>query len=130
MVLVDGAALRIAWSPSPRPRDVSVTTIEGLSRDRSTRCSRRWSPSRPIQCGFCTPASPSPPRAAERNADPSEEDIKQAIVNLFVRGSTRGWCGAIQRAGRVAPAPSGSRRAGTGHRSADAAAAVPAMREP
>src|SRR5690606_3619853 len=82
------------------------------------------------QCGFCTPGiAIAAAGLLARNADPSEEEIKQAIPNLCRCGVYSRLVRAIQRAGRVA------RRAGRivaapacGIAPADAAAARPAMR--
>jgi aerobic-type carbon monoxide dehydrogenase small subunit (CoxS/CutS family) len=83
-----------------------------------------------IQCGFCTPGiAIAAAGLLASNADPSEDDIKQAIANLCRCGVYPRLIRAIQRAGRVArrtetlsaaPAP--------GIDAEDAAAAVPAMR--
>ena len=122
MVLVDGAALRSCL----------VTTIEGLSRDRSHPVQQALVAEQAIQCGFCTPGiAIAAAGLLARNADPSEDDIKQAIANLCRCGVYPRLVRAIQRAGRVArraerisaaPAP--------GIDAEDAAAAVPAMRAP
>jgi isoquinoline 1-oxidoreductase alpha subunit len=85
-----------------------------------------------IQCGFCTPGiAIAAAGLLARNADPGEEEIKQAIANLCRCGVYPRLVRAIQRAGRVArraerisaaPAP--------GIDPGDAAAEVPAMRAP
>ena len=132
MVLIDGAALRSCLVTLAEAEGRLVTTIEGLSRDRSHPVQQALVAEQAIQCGFCTPgiAIAAAGRLA-RNAEPSEEQIKEAIPNLCRCGVYPRLIRAIQRAGRVArraerisaaPAP--------GIDPEDAAEAVPAMRAP
>ena len=130
MVLVDGAALRSCLVTLAESEGRFVTTIEGLSRDRSHPVQQALVAEQAIQCGFCTPGIAIAAAALlERNADPSEDEIKEAIANLCRCGVYPRLIRAIQRAGRVArraerisaaPAP--------GIDAEDAADAVPAMR--
>ena len=58
----------------------AVTTIEGLSRDRSHPVQQALVAEQAIQCGFCTPGiAISAAALLMRNADPSEADIKAAV---------------------------------------------------
>ena len=130
MVLVDGAALRSCLVTLAEAEGRFITTIEGLSRDRSHPVQQALVAEQAIQCGFCTPGiAIAAAGLLLTNADPSEDDIKQAISNLCRCGVYPRLVRAIQRAGRVArraerisaaPAP--------GIDAEDAAAAVPAMR--
>ena len=130
MVLVDGAALRSCLVTLAESEGRLVTTIEGLSRDRSHPVQQALVAEQAIQCGFCTPGIAIAAAALlERNADPGEDEIKEAIANLCRCGVYPRLIRAIQRAGLVArraerisaaPAP--------GIDAEDAAAAVPAMR--
>lgn len=130
MVLVDGAALRSCLITLAEAEGRFITTIEGLSRDRSHPVQQAMVAEQAIQCGFCTPGIVMSAAALLAvNADPSEDDIKAAVPNLCRCGVYPRLVRAIQRAGRVArraerisaaPAP--------GIDAADAAAAVPAMR--
>jgi aerobic-type carbon monoxide dehydrogenase small subunit (CoxS/CutS family) len=130
MVLVDGAALRSCLVTLAEAEGRLVTTIEGLSRDRSHPVQQALVAEQAIQCGFCTPGiAIAAAGLLASNADPSEDDVKQAIANLCRCGVYPRLVRAIQRAGRVArrtetlsaaPAP--------GIDAEDAAAAVPAMR--
>jgi isoquinoline 1-oxidoreductase alpha subunit len=130
MVLVDGAALRSCLITLAEAEGRFITTIEGLSRDRSHPVQQAMVAEQAIQCGFCTPGIAMAAAALiTRNPDPSEDDIKAAIPNLCRCGVYPRLVQAIQRAGRVtrrlerisaAPAP--------GIDAADAAAAVPALR--
>ena len=82
--------------------------------------------------GFCTPGIAIAAAALlARNADPSEDEIKQAIPNLCRCGVYPRLIRAVQRAGRVARrAERISAAPPPGIDPLDAAAAVPAMRAP
>ena len=130
MVLVDDAALRSCLVTLADAEGRMVTTIEGLSRDRSHPVQQALVAEQAIQCGFCTPGIViSAAALLASNAAPSDDEIKHAIPNLCRCGVYPRLVRAIQRAARVAarrerigaaPAP--------GISPADAAAAVPAMR--
>ena len=130
MVLVDGEALRSCLITIAEAEGRFITTIEGLSRDRSHPVQQALVGEQAIQCGFCTPGIAIAAAALlRRNPDPSVEDIREAVPNLCRCGVYPRLVDAIQRAGRVtrrretisaAPAP--------GIDPADAARAVPAMR--
>ncbi|MCB2080286.1 MAG: (2Fe-2S)-binding protein [Novosphingobium sp.] len=130
MVLVDGEALRSCLISLSEAEGRFVTTIEGLSRDRSHPVQQALVAEQAIQCGFCTPGiAISAAALLARNADPGEKDIKAAVPNLCRCGVYPRLVRAIQRAGRVmrraetisaAPAP--------GITAEDAARAVPALK--
>ena len=130
MVLIDGEALRSCLVTLAEVEGRYVTTIEGLSADRSHPVQQALVAEQAIQCGFCTPGIAMAAAALlARNADPSAEDIKAAVPNLCRCGVYPRLVGAIQRAGRVmrrvetisaAPAPGISPQ--------DAAQAVPALK--
>lgn len=132
MVLIDGAALRSCLVTLAEAEGRLVTTIEGLSRDRSHPVQQALVAEQAIQCGFCTPGiAIAAAGLLARNADPSEEEIAEAIPNLCRCGVYPRLVRAIQRAGRVqrraerisaAPPP--------GIDPDDAAEAVPALRAP
>ena len=130
MGLVDGQALRSCLITLGEAEGRVVTTIEGLSPDRSHPVQQALVAEQAIQCGFCTPGiAISAAALLARNADPSPEDIKAAVPNLCRCGVYPRLVRAIQRAGRMmrrvetisaAPAP--------GLTPEDAARAVPAMK--
>jgi aerobic-type carbon monoxide dehydrogenase small subunit (CoxS/CutS family) len=132
MVLIDGEALRSCMISLAEAEGRNVTTIEGLSRDRSHPVQQALVAEQAIQCGFCTPGiAISAAALLARNADPSETEIKEAIPNLCRCGVYPRLVRAVQRAGRAmrdleiidgAPAPGISVK--------DAARAVPAMKAP
>lgn len=131
MVLVDGEALRSCLITIAECEGRYITTIEGLSRDRSHPVQQALVAEQAIQCGFCTPGIVMAAAALlSRNAAPTEGEIEAAIPNLCRCGVYPRLVRAIQRAGRVArrqetlsaaPAPGIDPR--------DAAVAVPALGE-
>jgi aerobic-type carbon monoxide dehydrogenase small subunit (CoxS/CutS family) len=130
MVLIDGEALRSCLVTLAEVEGRSVTTIEGLSPDRSHPVQQALVAEQAIQCGYCTPGIAMAAAALlARNADPTAEDIAAAVPNLCRCGVYPRLVRAIQRAGRVmrrvetisaAPAP--------GITPQDAAQAVPAIK--
>jgi len=130
MVLVDGQALRSCLVTLAEAEGREVTTIEGLSADRSHPVQQALVAEQAIQCGFCTPGiAMSAAALLARNSDPTAEDIAAAVPNLCRCGVYPRLTRAIMRAGRVmrrletisaAPAP--------GITPEDAARAVPAMK--
>ena len=131
MVIVDGEAIRSCLVSLSEVEGRFVTTIEALSRDRSHPVQQAFVAEGAIQCGFCTPGMVMAAAALlARNADPGEAEIAAALPNICRCGVYPRLIRAVQRAGRVlrreetisaAPAP--------GIAPADAARAVPAMRE-
>lgn len=129
MVIIDGEALRACLITIAEAEGRFITTVEGLSRDRSHPVQQAMVAEQAIQCGFCTPGIVMAGAALiAKNADPSKKDIEDAVPNLCRCGVYPRLVKAIQRAGRVArrqetisaaPAP--------GISASDAANAVPAM---
>ncbi|QPC99225.1 (2Fe-2S)-binding protein [Qipengyuania soli] len=132
MVHVDGEALRSCLITISEAEGRFITTIEGLSRDRSHPVQQAMVAEQAIQCGFCTPGIVMAASALLRkNPSPSEAEIKAAITNLCRCGVYPRLVEAILRAGRVtrraetisaAPAP--------GISAEDAAREVPAISAP
>ncbi len=132
MVLIDGEAVRSCQITLAEAEGRAVTTIEGLSPDRSHPVQQALVAEQAIQCGFCTTGIAMAAAALlARNADPSPEEIKAAVPNLCRCGVYPRLVSAIQRAGRVmrrletippVPAP--------GNSPEDAARAVPAIKAP
>lgn len=130
MVIVDGEALRSCLITIAEAEGRYITTIEGLSRDRSHPVQQALVAEQAIQCGFCTPGMVMAAAALiGRNPAPTKADIEEAVPNLCRCGVYPRLVRAIQRAGRVAlrqevisaaPAP--------GISAEDAARSVPAMR--
>lgn len=132
MVLVDGVALRSCAITLAEAEGRLITTIEGLSRDRSHPVQQAMVAQQAIQCGYCTPGIVMSAAALiQRNPSPSRDEIEAAIPNLCRCGVYPRLLRAVEQAGRVAqrrerisaaPAP--------GISAEDAAKAVPALRVP
>ncbi len=130
MVLVDGSALRSCAITLAEAEGRIVTTIEGLSRDRSHPVQQAMVAQAAIQCGYCTPGMVMSAAALlQRDPAPTRKDIEEAVPNLCRCGVYPRLVKAIEQAGRVAqrqerisaaPAP--------GISPEDAARAVPALR--
>ena len=132
MVHVDGEALRSCLITIAEAEGRFITTIEGLSRDRTHPVQQAMVAEQAIQCGFCTPGIVMAASALlQKTAAPSEAEIKAAVPNLCRCGVYPRLVRAIERAGRVvrrqerisaAPAP--------GVSTGDAARDVPAISAP
>jgi len=132
MVLVDGVALRSCAITLAEAEGRLITTIEGLSRDRSHPVQQAMVAQAAIQCGYCTPGIVMSAAALlQRNPAPTRADIEQGIPNICRCGVYPRLIKAVEQAGRVmqrqetisaAPAP--------GISPEDAAKAVPALRVP
>ena len=132
MVHVDGEALRACLITIAEAEGRFVTTIEGLSRDRSHPVQQAMVAEQAIQCGFCTPGIVMAAAALlADNPAPDEAAIKAAIPNICRCGVYPRLIRAVERAGRVArrqervtaaPAP--------GVEAADAAREEPALTPP
>ncbi|MCK0099887.1 (2Fe-2S)-binding protein [Qipengyuania sp. S6317L1] len=129
-VLVDGAALRSCRITLAEAEGRFITTIEGLSRDRSHPVQQAMVAEQAIQCGFCTPGIVMAAAGLlSRNPAPERSEIEEAIQNDCRCGVFPRLMSAIERAARVsqrqesisaAPAPAIDTK--------DAAEAVPALR--
>lgn len=128
-VIVDGEALHSCTLTLAEAEGRYVTTIEALSADRSHPVQQALVAEQAIQCGFCTPGIVMTAAALlARNANPSDDEIRQALTNLCRCGVYPRLVRAVQRAGRImrreetvdaAPPPRVDRN--------DAARAVPAI---
>lgn len=102
IVLVDGQALPSCQMTLAQAQGRAITTIEGLSRDRSHPLQQALVAEGAIQCGFCTPGIVMAGAALlAANADPGAEDIAKALTNLCRCGIYPRLVRAVQRAGRV-----------------------------
>jgi len=132
MVHVDGEALRSCLITIAEAEGRFITTIEGLSRDRSHPVQQALVAEQAIQCGFCTPGIAMAASALlAKTASPSEAEIKAAIPNLCRCGVYPRLVRAIERAGRVARrAETISAAPAPGINAKDAAREVPAISAP
>lgn len=129
---VDGLAVRSCRVAIGKIEGSSVTTIEGLSRERSHPVQLAMIAGGVPQCGFCIPGMVMAAAILlRRDPDPTEETIRTQITNLCRCGIYPRLVGAIQRAGRAIRGedviPAGAR---PGIDPADAARVVPALTPP
>jgi isoquinoline 1-oxidoreductase subunit alpha len=129
MVDIDGEAIRSCLVTIKEAEGRFVTTIEGLSRDRSHPVQQAFVAAGAVQCGFCTPGMVMAASVLlKKSSNPSDAEIDAAITNLCRCGVYPRLRDAIKQAGRVmrreeilsaAPPP--------GITPEDAARAVPAL---
>ncbi|HVE80130.1 MAG TPA: (2Fe-2S)-binding protein [Gemmatimonadaceae bacterium] len=91
-VHVDGASVRACVTPVSAVAGRKVTTIEGLSSDRSHRLQKAWIAEEVPQCGYCQSGQIMAAAALlAHNPSPSDGDIDQAMSGNICR------CGTYQR---------------------------------
>jgi isoquinoline 1-oxidoreductase alpha subunit len=131
-VHVDGNAVRSCRVKIADLEGTFVTTIEGLSRDRSHPVQQAFAADGVPQCGYCIPGMIMAAAAlVDRNDSPTDEQIDVAIQNICRCGIYPRLREAIRRAVRI---KTGRERVGAapppGIPAEDAARAVPALRAP
>jgi isoquinoline 1-oxidoreductase alpha subunit len=94
-VHIDGNAVRSCSFPVSAVKDLKITTIEGLSRDRSHPVQKAWISEQVPQCGYCQSGMIMAAVAllAEK-PHPSDAEIDTAITNIC-------RCGTYQRIRRA-----------------------------
>lgn len=129
---IDGEAIRSCQISIAQAEGRFVTTIEGLSPDRSDPIQRAFIASNVTQCGYCSPGMIMAAAVLiKKNDRPTDADIDGEISNLCRCGTYPRVRTAIRLAGKIlrgearvpgAPPP--------GIAPADAAKAVPALTKP
>lgn len=100
---IDGEARRACQEAIGALEGTFVTTIEGLSRDRSHPVQQAFLDANLVQCGYCIPGIVMAAAVLIRkNRAPSEEDIRGAITNLCRCGIYPRLVEAIAKAARIA----------------------------
>jgi aerobic-type carbon monoxide dehydrogenase small subunit (CoxS/CutS family) len=95
-VHVGGAATRSCVLPVAAVAGQSITTVEGLSADRSHALQQAWIAEEVPQCGYCQSGQLMCAAALlERNPHPSEREIDDAMSGNICR------CGTYQRIRRA-----------------------------
>ncbi|MCC8057274.1 selenium-dependent xanthine dehydrogenase [Cloacibacillus sp.] len=85
-IIVDGKAVRSCVLSTKRAAGKSIVTTEGLSEREKEAFVYAFGAMGSVQCGFCTPGMVMAGKALiDRNPDPAEDDIKQAIVGNICR---------------------------------------------
>jgi isoquinoline 1-oxidoreductase subunit alpha len=95
-VHVDGNAVRSCVTPVRAVAGKRVTTVEGLSRDRSHPVQKAWLQVQVPQCGYCQPGQMMSAAALlSVNSNPSDTDIGDAMAGNLCR------CGTYARVRRA-----------------------------
>ncbi len=82
-VHVDGTAVRSCSFPLSDAQDKNITTIEGLSHDRSHPVQKAWIAEQVPQCGYCQSGMIMAVAALlAENPRPTDADIDAAITNI------------------------------------------------
>ncbi|HZS57397.1 MAG TPA: (2Fe-2S)-binding protein [Bryobacteraceae bacterium] len=91
-VHINGEAVRSCVFPISSIAGKKVTTIEGLSTDRSHPVQQAWIEHQVPQCGYCQSGQIMTAVAfLKKNAHPSPSDVDEAMSNNICR------CGTAQR---------------------------------
>jgi isoquinoline 1-oxidoreductase alpha subunit len=103
-VHVDGGAVRSCSFPLGEAQGRRITTIEGLSRDRSHPLQRAWIAGQVPQCGYCQSGMIMAAAAllAEK-PHASDADIDAAITNICRCGTYQRVRKAIHAAAMIMP---------------------------
>lgn len=108
-VILDGDAVRSCITPLSRAADKHVTTIEGLSRDRTHPAQRAWLLEQVPQCGYCQSGQIMAAVVLLRaNPHPTDDDINDAMTgNLCRCGTYHRIRRAVHRAAELSAADGG-----------------------
>jgi aerobic-type carbon monoxide dehydrogenase small subunit (CoxS/CutS family) len=106
-VHLDGDAVRACVTPLSRAAGRRVTTLEGLSSDRSHPVQQAWLAEQVPQCGYCQPGQiMSAACLLARTPHPTGAEIDDAMAgNLCRCGTYHRIRRAIHRAAQIAKAP-------------------------
>lgn len=128
-VHVDGVARRSCQVTIGAIEGSFVTTIEGLSSDRSHPVQQAWVAEGAVACGFCQPGMIMAAAALlAHTPQPTDAQMAEAITNLCRCGTYPRIRRAILRAGTAIHGGAAITAAPPPHITAeDAAAAVPAL---
>jgi len=100
---VDGEAVRACQVSIGAAEGTFVTTIEGLSRDRSHPVQRALLENNTIQCGYCVPGIVMAASVLlKKNKQPSDDEIKKAIPNICRCGIYPRLLDALRKAAVIA----------------------------
>ena len=89
IVLVDGQPVRSCITPLASVTDKQITTIEGLSADRSHPVQQAWIDAEVPQCGYCQSGQIlSAAALLPTNPQPADADIDDAMRGVLCRCGT------------------------------------------
>jgi aerobic-type carbon monoxide dehydrogenase small subunit (CoxS/CutS family) len=98
-VLLDGEVVRSCVLPVSTVAGKSVTTIEGLSKDRSHAVQQAWIVAGVPQCGYCQSGMILAAAALlQKNPHPTDDDIDGAMTNICRCGTYSRVRAAIHKA--------------------------------
>lgn len=98
-VLIDGAVTRSCVLPVSAAEGKSITTIEGLSKDKSHVVQQAWVAESVPQCGYCQSGMILAAVALlKEKPHPTDADIDRAITNICRCGTYNRVRRAIHRA--------------------------------
>ena len=88
-VHLNGIAIRSCQTPVSAVGDAAITTVEGLSSDRSHPVQRAWLEIDVPQCGYCQPGQMMSAAALlATNPKPTDADIDAAMAGNICRCGT------------------------------------------
>ena len=88
-VHMNGIAIRSCQTPVSAVGDAAITTVEGLSTDRSHPVQRAWLEIDVPQCGYCQPGQMMSAAALlAANPNPTDADIDAAMAGNICRCGT------------------------------------------
>lgn len=132
IVDIDGRAVASCQVSIAAVEGTFVTTIEGLSRDRTHPVQQAFIEANVPQCGYCIPGMVMAAAILiAKNRDPSEAEVREALPNLCRCGVYPRLIEAVGRAARIARgAETAPEAAAPGIDPAEAARQVPALAPP
>ncbi|MES2097143.1 MAG: (2Fe-2S)-binding protein [Pseudomonadota bacterium] len=131
IVDIDGVAKMACMVPIGSIEGSFVTTIEGLSHDRSHPIQAAFLAENVSQCGYCMPGLVMAAAVFLRaNPRPSEDQIRAGITNICRCGVYPRLVEAIQRAGRIQRGDETVASPRPGIDPTDASRVVPALTPP
>ncbi|HXV73246.1 MAG TPA: (2Fe-2S)-binding protein [Sphingomonadales bacterium] len=102
-VLVDGNLVRSCSFLAGDAAGAEITTIEGLSADRSHPLQKAWIAEEVPQCGYCQSGQILAATVLLRdNPNPTDQDINNAMTNICRCGTYPRIKAAIKRAAQEA----------------------------
>jgi nicotinate dehydrogenase subunit A len=89
-VLMDGQAVRSCMTPISRAAGRKITTLEGLGTlEKPHPLQQAFIDEQAVQCGYCINGMIMQSKSLlDKNPNPSEEQIKQALANNLCRCGT------------------------------------------
>jgi isoquinoline 1-oxidoreductase alpha subunit len=88
-VHLNGVAIRSCQTPLSAVGNAAITTVEGLSSDRSHAVQRAWLEIDVPQCGYCQPGQMMSAAALlATNPNPTDADIDAALAGNLCRCGT------------------------------------------